>query len=136
RRYRLTFIVTDSGIGLSAKEIARLFKPFSQANASVARRYGGSGLGLAFVRRLAKAMGGNLTVESRAGRGSILRLTVTVAEAPAGASVGGASGDARRSTGTKSLRVLCAEDNPYARVVLNTILTELGHRVDFASSGA
>src|SRR2546421_5217652 len=47
RRYRLTFIVTDSGIGLSAKEIARLFKPFSQANASVARRYGGSGGGRA-----------------------------------------------------------------------------------------
>jgi len=135
KRHRFTFTISDSGIGLNAKEIARLFKPFSQANASVARRYGGSGLGLAFVRRLAKQMGGNLTVESRTGRGSTFRLTVTLAAAPAGAPASGASADTRRSTGTKSLRVLCAEDNPYARVVLNTILIELGHRVDFAGTG-
>jgi CheY-like chemotaxis protein/nitrogen-specific signal transduction histidine kinase len=135
KRHQLIFTVTDSGIGLSKNEIAKLFRPFSQANASVARRYGGSGLGLAFVCRLAKAMGGNLTVESRAGRGSTFRFTVALSEAPAGASVGGASADTSRSAGTKSLRVMCAEDNPYARVVLNTILTELGHRVDFAGTG-
>src|SRR6185369_2524949 len=58
-RHRLSFVVTDSGIGLSRAEIARLFRPFRQANANIARRYGGSGLGLAFARRLAKAMGGN-----------------------------------------------------------------------------
>ena len=133
--HRLTFTVTDSGIGLSRAEIARLFRPFSQANASIARRYGGSGLGLAFVRRLAKAMGGNLTVESRAGHGSTFRLTVTLAAAPAGATAGGAIAAAKRDASARSLRVLCAEDNPYARVVLNTILVELGHRVDFAGTG-
>ena len=53
KRHRLTFTVSDSGIGLTRHEIARLFRPFRQASASVARRYGGSGLGLAFVRRLA-----------------------------------------------------------------------------------
>ena len=134
-RHRLTFTVTDSGIGLSRAEIAQLFRPFSQANASIARRYGGSGLGLAFVRRLAKAMGGNLTVESRAGDGSMFRLTVTLAAAPAGAIAGGATAAAKRDASARSLRVLCAEDNPYARVVLNTILVELGHRVDFAGTG-
>ena len=133
-RYKLSFTVTDSGIGLSKKEIARLFRPFSQASTNVARRYGGSGLGLAFVRRLAKAMGGNLAVESRPGHGSSFRLTVMLVAAPAGAPLG-AIADTKRGTGTKSLRVLCAEDNPYARVVLNTILVELGHRVDFAGTG-
>jgi CheY-like chemotaxis protein/nitrogen-specific signal transduction histidine kinase len=135
-RHRLIFTVTDSGIGLSAKEIARLFRPFSQANASVARRFGGSGLGLAFVRRLAKAMGGSLKAESRPGRGSAFRLTVTVGTAPEGAGAGNADAEkARRGAGMKSLRILCAEDNPYARVVLNTILTELGHGTDFAGTG-
>jgi CheY-like chemotaxis protein/nitrogen-specific signal transduction histidine kinase len=134
RGRRLTFTITDSGIGLNKKEIARLFRPFRQANATIARRYGGSGLGLAFVRRLAKTMGGNLAVKSRPGRGSTFAFSVTLAAAAAGAAVG-ARADAKRVADTKSLRVLCAEDNPYARVVLNTILTELGHRVDFAGSG-
>ena len=135
RRHKLTFTVTDSGIGLSRQEIARLFRPFSQANAAIARRYGGSGLGLAFVRRLAKAMGGDLTVGSRPGHGSTFAFTVPLAEAPAGGAVNGARAAARSGAGTKSLRVLCAEDNPYARVVLNTILVELGHGVDFAGTG-
>jgi CheY-like chemotaxis protein len=134
-RHRLTFTVTDSGIGLSKTDIARLFRPFRQANAEIARRYGGSGLGLSFARRLAKAMGGDLGVKSRAGQGSTFTLSVMLAEAPTGASVTGASADGKRAAGTRSLHVLCAEDNPYARVVLNTILTELGHRVDFAGTG-
>jgi CheY-like chemotaxis protein len=133
-RHKLSFTVTDSGIGLTRQEIARLFRPFSQANINVARRYGGSGLGLAFVRRLAKAMGGALKVDSHAGHGSTFAFTVTLAEAAVG-SAGSASAAMKPHAGTKSLRVLCAEDNPYARVVLNTILVELGHRVDFAGTG-
>jgi CheY-like chemotaxis protein len=133
RRYRLSFDFTDSGIGLSAKQIARLFRPFAQASHDVARRYGGAGLGLVFVRRLAKAMDGDLTVESWPGHGSTFHLAVTVAAAPAGQSADG--GMARLDAGTPGLRVLCAEDNPYARAVLKTVLTELGHRVDFAGSG-
>ena len=134
-RHRLSFVVTDSGIGLSKAEIARLFRPFRQANADIARRFGGSGLGLAFARRLAKAMGGDLTVKSRAGQGSTFTFSVTLAEAPTGAPSVGVSADGKRAASTRTLRVLCAEDNPYARVVLNTILTELGHRVDFAGTG-
>jgi two-component system, sensor histidine kinase len=132
RRFRLTFTMRDSGIGLSRAEIARLFRPFGQANAEIAQRYGGSGLGLAFVKRVAKAMGGDLTVTSRPGQGSMFRLTVTVAAADAArAGRAGASG-ARRA---KGLRVLCAEDNPYARVVLNTVLGEFGYRADFVGTG-
>jgi len=135
RGHRLTFTVRDSGIGLTRQEIARLFRPFTQANAKVARRYGGSGLGLAFVRRLARAMGGNLTVESHAGQGSAFCFTAVLPKVPAGAAPGGAGVAGKRRASARTLRVLCAEDNPYARVVLNTVLVELGHRIDFAGSG-
>jgi CheY-like chemotaxis protein len=134
-RRRLSFAVTDSGIGVTKAETARLFRTFVQANTDIARRFGGSGLGLAFARRLARAMGGDLTVKSRARHGSTFTLTVTLTEAAAGLPVVGASAGSKRSADTRSLHVLCAEDNPYARVVLNTILTELGHRVDFAGTG-
>ncbi len=78
RRTTLTFSFSDSGIGMSKAELAQLFKPFAQASADIARRYGGAGLGLVFVKRLAKAMGGNLVVTSTPGRGSTFRLSVLV----------------------------------------------------------
>jgi CheY-like chemotaxis protein len=134
-RHRLTFEFSDSGVGLTKPEIARLFHPFSQASVAVARRYGGSGLGLAFVKRLAKAMDGSLTIASKPGRGSTFRFAVLVDAAVAGASAKSGAAAAAHGTGARSLHVLCAEDNPYARVVLNTILVELGHRVDFAGTG-
>jgi len=134
-RHRFAVTVTDSGIGLTTPEIARLFRPFRQGSTAVARRYGGSGLGLSLVRRFAKAMGGNLTVTSRPGRGSTFRFTAVLAGTASGLPAGAAKTHAKRAAGTRSLRMLCAEDNPYARVVLNTILVELGHRVDFAGTG-
>ena len=76
-KVRLVFTVSDSGIGLDTAEIKRLFRPFSQANERIARRYGGAGLGLAFVKRIAKAMGGDLEVASEPGGGSRFRLSVT-----------------------------------------------------------
>jgi signal transduction histidine kinase len=78
RRVRLVFTVADSGIGLSAGELKLLFRPFAQASEAIARRYGGAGLGLVFVKRIAKAMGGNLTVTSEKGRGSVFTLTALV----------------------------------------------------------
>jgi CheY-like chemotaxis protein len=132
-RVKLVFAVSDSGIGLKAAEIKRLFRPFSQANADIARRYGGTGLGLAVVKVLAKLMGGDLSVTSAPGRGSSFRLSALFAVAAAGA-----AGDAppqRPAIPARRLVVLCVEDNPYGRVILNTILTELGHRADFAGSG-
>jgi CheY-like chemotaxis protein len=131
KRARLNFAISDSGIGLSKDDIAKLFRPFAQASAEVARRYGGAGLGLVFVKRIARAMGGNLTVTSMPGRGSTFRLSIVVdvIEQRPGASASSPSAKAR------SLTILCAEDNPYGRVVMNTILTELGHRVDFVGDG-
>jgi two-component system, sensor histidine kinase len=135
RRTRLTFTVIDSGIGLKASEIRRLFRPFAQANEAIARRYGGAGLGLVFVKRLAKVMGGDLTVRGAPGGGSSFQLTAVVKEASVSAEPG-SNADAMQFDGafTRALNILCAEDNPFGRVVLNTILTELGHRADFVGS--
>src|SRR6185503_17873845 len=80
-RVRLTFTVTDSGIGITAADLKRLFRPFAQASEDVARRYGGAGLGLVLVKRIAKAMGGDLVVTSKPGRGSAFRLTVVMKSA-------------------------------------------------------
>jgi two-component system, sensor histidine kinase len=130
---KLLFTVTDSGIGLTRAEIKRLFRPFTQANAEIARRYGGAGLGLAVVKSLAKLMGGDLTVTSTPSRGASFRLAVVLPIAAADPSAGTHAHPTR--TPARRLTILCAEDNPYGRVILNTILTELGHRADFVASG-
>ena len=131
-RTRLIFTVADSGIGMSAGELKLLFRPFAQASEQSARRYGGAGLGLMFVKRIAKAMGGDLKVTSKKGSGSTFRLTVLVERVEA-RSVAKRSG--ARVQPARELSVLCAEDNPYGRVVMNTIIAQLGHRVDFVESG-
>ena len=130
-RTRLIFTFADSGIGMSASDLKRLFRPFAQASADIAKRYGGAGLGLSFVKRLAKAMGGDLTVTSGRDRGSLFRLTI-LAEPMDAPAVNRAD---PRPASTRSLSLLCAEDNPYGRVVMNTILRELGHRTDFVETG-
>jgi len=131
-RIRLEFTVTDSGIGLTPAEIKRLFRPFAQASDAVARRYGGAGLGLVFVKRVAKAMGGDLTVTGAPGGGSRFHLTTVVEKSPASAEPSGGADETRLdAASTRPLKILCAEDNPYGRVVLNTILNELGHWADF-----
>jgi len=132
---RLVFVVSDSGIGLSPAEIKRLFRPFAQANPRVADRFGGAGLGLVFIKRVARAMRGSVTVESKPGEGSTFRFAVVIERAAAPNAVADASAADVRASRTRALRILCAEDNPYGRVILNTILTELGHKVDFAGSG-
>jgi CheY-like chemotaxis protein len=129
-RTRLTFTVTDSGIGIVAGDLKRLFRPFAQASGDVARRFGGSGLGLVFVKRIARSMGGDLHVASKPGRGSTFRLSVVVGDAAAAPRRRTPQGEAPRG-----LRVLCVEDNPYGRIVLRAVLTEFGHRVSFVGSG-
>jgi len=85
---RLVFTITDSGIGMSAADLKALFRPYAQASAEVARRYGGAGLGLTFVKRIARAMGGDLTVTSAKGKGSTFRLTVLAERVTAGGGAG------------------------------------------------
>jgi two-component system, sensor histidine kinase len=131
----VSFAVSDSGIGLTLKEIEKLFRPFSQANVSIASRFGGAGLGLSSVKQLARAMGGDIVVAQRNGGGTTFTLMVTLA--PAGAarpSRPGAEADTP-SDPVAALRLLSVEDNPFGRVVLNAILTELGHHTEFIGQG-
>jgi CheY-like chemotaxis protein len=132
-RVSVAFAVSDSGIGLTMAEIKRLFRPFTQANVTIASRFGGAGLGLSSVKQLARAMGGDITVAPRRGGGATFTLTVSLDAAGSGKSrkrKGEAGPDA-----VAALRVLSVEDNPFGRVVLNTILTELGHHAEFIGRG-
>jgi CheY-like chemotaxis protein/nitrogen-specific signal transduction histidine kinase len=130
-RVRLVFTIADTGTGLTMAELKHLFKPFAQASAKIAQRYGGAGLGLAFVKRIAKAMGGDVVVKSKKGEGSTFRLTALVEPFASDA----AAARAKAARAQRRLKLLCVEDNPYGRVVMNTILGELGHSVDFVETG-
>ena len=133
-RAKLTFVVTDSGIGLKRAEIKRLFRPFAQASAEIARRYGGAGLGLAVVKVLAKLMGGDLTVTSTPGRGSSFtsRRRCCRSRRPK-----------RRATSArgKAWRRRAASKSSAPRIILTAASSstpssrELGHRADFVGSG-
>jgi CheY-like chemotaxis protein len=131
----IAFAVSDSGIGLTLKEIERLFRPFSQANVSIASRFGGAGLGLSSVKQLARAMGGDIAVAPRKGGGTTFTLMVTLALAKAVRTAGAPAG-AVSPDPIPPLRVLSVEDNPFGRVVLNAILTELGHHAEFVGQGS
>src|SRR5882724_7527309 len=89
-RIAVAFAVSDSGIGLTLAEIKRLFRPFSQANVSIASRFGGAGLGLSSVKQLARAMGGDIVVTQQRGGGTT--FTFTVAMSPAQSAVSATSG--------------------------------------------
>jgi CheY-like chemotaxis protein len=130
----VAFAVSDSGIGLTLPEIKRLFRPFSQANVKIAARFGGAGLGLSSVKQLARAMGGDIVVMPRRGGGTTFTLTVRLSRAEA-ASSGLAQDDVHLQERTPGLRILSVEDNPFGRVVLNTVLTELGHQAEFIGRG-
>lgn len=134
-RIGVAFAISDSGIGLTLGEIKRLFRPFSQANVSIAARFGGAGLGLSSVKQLARAMGGDIVVAPRRGGGTTFTLTVSLSRANVsetenpGINLGGTP------EGAQGLRVLGVEDNPFGRVVLNAVLTELGHQAEFIGRG-
>ena len=130
----VAFAVSDSGIGLTLPEIKRLFRPFSQANVKIAARFGGAGLGLSSVKQLARAMGGDIVVTPRRGGGTTFTLTVRLSRADATQS-GSGSEDSALQKRAPGLRVLSIEDNPFGRVVLNTVLTELGHQAEFIGRG-
>jgi two-component system, sensor histidine kinase len=131
----VAFAISDSGIGLTLNEIKRLFRPFSQANVSIASRFGGAGLGLSSVKALARAMGGDILIAQRRGGGTTFTLTVTLARAKASKAASSGVDAGASSDRVQGLRVLSVEDNPFGRVVLNTVLTELGHQAEFIGRG-
>jgi len=104
QNYQLRFAVTDTGIGIPKDRYARLFKPFSQVDSSMTRQYGGTGLGLAIANQLTLLMGGEMSVESEVGVGSVFAFTIST-----GADTSQVSTDWDRSFMGKSLLIL--EDN-------------------------
>jgi PAS domain S-box-containing protein len=118
----LHFAVRDTGIGILAEHMGRLFKPFSQVDASTTRRFGGTGLGLAICRRLVELMGGRISVESEAGHGSTFSFTIRLQEVPSG--LPGTPPAARQSLHGR--RVLIIEDNATSLRILSDMARNWG----------
>ena len=123
---RLIATITDTGIGMSARELAVVFAPFVQADDGIARRFGGSGLGLSLARFLVHAMGGTLTLESTPGKGTCATLDLPLPLAPGAPS-------ARLDLGGQ--KVLVADDNRTNRRILDSMLRRLGAEVTLAEDG-
>ncbi|MCK7595047.1 response regulator [Pseudomarimonas salicorniae] len=128
RAVRISFEMRDSGIGMSPDQLARVFRPFVQADASTSRRFGGSGLGLVISRRLIEAMGGQLEGSSEVGVGSC--FSFTLAFGLAGEMAGG---DARPPL--EGQRALVVDDSALCREVIGSMLEAMGCRCDLAGSG-
>jgi PAS domain S-box-containing protein len=118
----LHFAVRDTGIGIPAEHMERLFRPFSQVDASTTRRFGGTGLGLAICRRLVELMGGRISVESEAGHGSTFSFTLRLPEVVAG--LPAAPAGARQSLHGR--RVLIVEDNATSLRILTDMARNWG----------
>ncbi len=129
-----TIEVSDSGIGIPAQAINDVFTPFRQADNSITRRYGGSGLGLSIVARLASLMNGRVDVVSAEGVGSRFSLTVPFEPAPDGAGHTGSDGsDATISL--PQLRILLVEDDQVNQAVACAMLEHFGCTIEIASNG-
>jgi PAS domain S-box-containing protein len=137
--YLLRFEVSDTGLGLTVEQQARLFAAFTQADNSTTRKYGGTGLGLIITRRLAVMMGGEVGVDSAPGRGSTFWLTAWLDKGrmEAGGTpepVEDAETLLRRRHSGK--RILLAEDEPINQEVTQSLLEDVGLKIDVAEEGA
>jgi signal transduction histidine kinase/CheY-like chemotaxis protein/HPt (histidine-containing phosphotransfer) domain-containing protein len=130
-RNMIRFSVEDTGIGIEADALPRLFQKFEQADATTTRRYGGTGLGLAICRQLVELMGGAISAASTPGEGSTFSFVLPLADGvqpPVVAQV-------PREPHTHRLRVLCAEDYPTNQIIVRMMLEEAGHQVDVVENG-
>jgi signal transduction histidine kinase/ActR/RegA family two-component response regulator len=133
-RVRLQCAVSDTGIGIPKERSDRLFKAFSQVDASTTRHYGGTGLGLAICAQLCDVMGGGISVQSVAGQGSTFRFSLVferAGEAPVQVPV---QEEVPRD-GIPSMRVLLVEDHPVNRTLALALLERLGIPADVAKDG-
>ena len=132
------FRVTDTGIGMTPDQMARLFEDFSQADSSTTRRYGGTGLGLAISRRFCRMMGGDITVQSVSGNGSVftIRLPAAVKGAAAVTRASASVGIAvSREAQDRGRHILVVDDDPTVRDLMVRHLTKEGFSVLTAADG-
>jgi CheY-like chemotaxis protein len=131
-----TCSVRDSGIGISSESLELMFNAFQQADSSISRRYGGTGLGLPIARTLAERMGGTLRAQSEEGRGSVFTLEIPLALSkqtlPPLTAPRTLNGDGHG----EGRNVLLVEDNPVNQTVIEAMLRSLGFTVSVATDGA
>lgn len=133
---RLTLTVSDTGPGMTPDVQARLFEPFSQADSSIARQFGGTGLGLVISRRLARLMGGDIHLTSQEGAGACFKFTaVFQAHDEAVVSTPSLSDTAQDTPAGDGLTVLVAEDNPHNQVVVRAFLEAMGCDFEIVGNG-
>ena len=131
----LRFLVRDSGIGIAADKIENIFKPFTQADSSTTRKFGGSGLGLTISRRIAELMGGTVGVESVEGEGSLFWFTVVLEKQIEVEFRPDPAPSIERGKVSSTLRILLAEDDSIAQKTLPRLLKYYDYQVDVACDG-
>ncbi|MBF0195683.1 MAG: transporter substrate-binding domain-containing protein, partial [Magnetococcales bacterium] len=129
-RVTLLFSITDSGIGMTEEQVGKLFKSFSQADASTTRKYGGTGLGLTISKKLTEMMGGKIWVESIPDVGSSFKFTANF-----GLTNEIASSCAIPDVDLRGIKVLVVDDSSIAREILQLLAQSLSFSVELAPSG-
>jgi signal transduction histidine kinase/DNA-binding response OmpR family regulator/HAMP domain-containing protein len=133
----MTFRVADTGIGMSSEQMARLFQPFSQADASTTRKYGGTGLGLAISRRFCQMMGGDITVESTPGQGATFTIRLPAEAAlPQTAATSPEDSSTAEAVPEGTPIVLVIDDDPTVHDLMRRFLAKEGFHMLAARSGA
>lgn len=131
----MRFDISDTGIGISQKDMDKLFKSFSQVDSSISRKYGGTGLGLVISKRIVEMMGGTIWVESIAGQGSTFHFIIPFAIAKTDREPVISQGDRSVILDGQVINILLVEDDAVNQIVAAKMLKTKGYQVDIANNG-
>lgn len=129
------FTIQDTGIGIAKEQLPNVFQSFTQADSSITRKYGGTGLGLTISKKLVEAMGGSIGVESTPGVGSTFYFTGRFEPGQAPAVLAPVRSEALTSVPEARLRILVADDSEDNRYLISSYLKSLPYQLDFAENG-